>query len=79
MSGGDAEDRAKSEYAVVGTGGSGLGGDADGGPGGGADGGGGGDGRDGKEHATYNYLSGEDTVVNITLGTEPNPTHANAP
>ena len=41
VSGGKAEDRAKSENAVVGTGGYGFGEDADGGPGGGADGGGG--------------------------------------
>ena len=40
MSGGEAEDRAKSGNLVVGIGGSGFGGDTDGGLGGGADGGG---------------------------------------
>ena len=52
--GSGVEARAKSDNAVVGTGGSGFGGDADGGLGGGVDGGGVGDGRDGKETATDN-------------------------
>ena len=47
MSGGEAEARAKSGNVVVGTEGSGSGGDADGGPGGRADRGGG-YGRDGE-------------------------------
>ena len=47
VSGGEAEARAKSENAVVRTGGSGFGGDSDGGLGGRAGGWGGEDGRDG--------------------------------
>ena len=46
MSGAKAESRSKSGNAVVGTGESLFGGDADGDPEGGADGGGGGNGRD---------------------------------
>ena len=61
----------------MGTGGFEFGGDVDGNQGGGADRGGGD--TDGKETATEDYLSGQDTVVTTTLGTEPNDPLVYAP
>ena len=64
---GKLEARAKSDNAVVLTGGSGFGGDVDGSPGGRAEVGGD---KNSTETATNDLLSGEDTVVNIILGTD---------
>ena len=78
MSSGGLEARVKGRQAVVVLGRIGLVGHADGESGGGMDGGEGGDGHDRyKDGDRLNRW--EDTVANVTLGTEPNSHLASAP
>ena len=77
VSGSETEAGAKGKKYVVGTGRFVFGGDVGGGSGSGTDRGGVGEGRDGDRDERL--IKWEDTVSNITLGTEPNDPRAYAP